>query len=127
MKATAKNGIKSLLSLKPLVSVLKRMISEDKPGARKLYQTLLEDIQSKPELLEPIEDPTVLMMHAEIVETLLSAIFPPSTSAHEGIFAVSYPFQFETIFTSPKFKELFLEEGSNEIVVPERETNVSIA
>ncbi|HVG13807.1 MAG TPA: hypothetical protein VM935_02565 [Chitinophagaceae bacterium] len=127
MKATARNGINSLLSLRPLIIVLKRMISEDKPGARKLYQPLLEDIQSKPELLEPIEDATVLMMHSELVETLLSAIFPPSTSTHEGIFAVSYPFQFETIFTSPKFKELFLVEGSNEIVVPERETNVSIA
>ncbi|HVG16959.1 MAG TPA: hypothetical protein VM935_18445, partial [Chitinophagaceae bacterium] len=65
MKATARNGINSLLSLRPLIIVLKRMISEDKPGARKLYQPLLEDIQSKPELLEPIEDATVLMMHSE--------------------------------------------------------------
>ncbi len=129
MKATdsKKNGISSLLSLKPLTSVLKRMISEDKPGARKLYQSLLEEIQAKPELLEPIEDATVLMMHTELVETLLSTIFPPSSTTHEGIFAVSYPFQFETIFASPKFKELFLQDASNEIVVPDRETNVSIA
>ncbi len=106
MKATLnnKNVINSLLSLKPLTSVLKRMISEDKPGARKLYQSLLEEIHAKPELLEPIEDVTVLMMHTELVETLLSTIFPPSSTTHEGIFAVSYPFQFETIFASSKFK-----------------------
>ena len=103
MKTTGnhKNGINSLLSLKPLASVLKRMISEDKPGARKLYQTLLEEIQAKPELLEPIEDATILMMHTDLVETLLSTIFPPSSTTHEGIFAVSYPFNLKQYSLRP--------------------------
>lgn len=129
MKAATgkKNIINSLLSVQPLVSVLKKMTAENRPGARLLYKNLLEEIESKPELLQPIEDGGVLMKHTSLVETLMSTIFPPSTSANEGIYAIVYPFHFETIFTSPKFRELFLKEGSNEIEIPLKEANVNIA
>lgn len=129
MKAqtTNKSSINSLLSLQPLVDVLKKMVAEDKPGARRLYKSLLEEIDARPELLQPIPDISTLTGHAPLVETLLATIFPPSSAKYEGIYAISYPFHFETIFSSPKFKELFLKEGSNEIVVPDKEANVSIS
>jgi len=125
--ATSKNIINSRLSLQPLVAVLKKMVAEDKPGARRLYKSLLEEIDAKPELLEPIQDVSTLTKHTQLVETLLATIFPPSSAKHEGIYAISYPFHFETIFSSPKFKELFLKEGSNEIILPDKETNVNIS
>lgn len=121
-----KNGFNSLISLQPLVSVLRKMIAENKPGARKLYEGLLHEIEAQPKLLQPIHDATVLMEHSNLVETLLATIFPPSASKHEGIYAISYPFQFETIFASARFKELFLKNGSNEITIPDKETNVNI-
>jgi hypothetical protein len=128
MKATdKKNHINSLLSLQPLVSELKKMVAEDKPGARKLYDSLIKEVQAIPELLEPVQDISVLHQHSEIVEALLSTIFPPSTSANQGIYAISYPFHSETVFASPKFKELFLKDGSDEIIIPHKETNISIA
>ena len=40
-------GINSLLSLQPLVAVLNKMIAEDKPGARKLYQGLLDEVAAE--------------------------------------------------------------------------------
>lgn len=122
-----KNIINSLLSLEPLVTILQKMVAEDKPGAHRLYKSLLEEVATKPELLQPIEDISVLMKHAPLVETLLATIFPPSSTTHEGIYAICYPFHFETIFSSPKFKELFLKNGSNEIWVPDKETNVNIS
>ena len=128
MKATVKkNHINSMLSLQPLVSELKKMVAEDKPGARKLYDSLIKEVQAIPELLEPVQDISVLHQHSEIVEALLSTIFPPSTSANQGIYAISYPFHSETVFASPKFKELFLKDGSDEIIIPHKETNISIA
>ena len=128
MKAISnkKQGINSILSFQPLVLVLKKMITEDKPGAKKLYQNLLNEIEAVPELMQPITDSKLLQKHAVLVETLLSAIFPPSTSTNEGSYAVSYPFHFESIYASPEFKNQFLKDGSNEIALPDRETNVSI-
>lgn len=103
------------------------MIAEGKPGARKLYQNLLNEIESKPELLEPIKDASVLKQHNELVETLLSTIFPPSTSANQGMHAISFPFRSETIYASPSFKELFIKDETNFITVPDNKTNYSIA
>src|SRR5215216_1573130 len=106
-------GFNSVLSLQPLVIVLKKMMAEGKPGAKKLYQGLLNEIEANPELLQPMEDSAVLLKHADLVETLLSTIFPPSTNSTQGIYAISFPFHSETIYASPAFKSLFLQEGSN--------------
>jgi len=116
-----------LLSLQPLVAVIKKMVVDNKNGTRRLYEPLLEEIQSKPELLKPIEDASVLAKNEELVDAILFTLFPPSTTANEGIHAISYPFHFETIFSTPRFKELFLKEGSNEILLPDKETNVNIS
>jgi len=116
----------SLLSLQPLVTVLKKMVTADKPGARKLYDGLLREINSIPALLEPLDDLAPLVKHAELVETLLSTIFPPATAANEGLFAISFPFRHETIYASPGFKDLFLTEGNNTITLPDKKTVVNI-
>jgi len=117
----------SVLSLRPLVTVLKKMIAEGKPGARKLYDNILKEVDAKPVLLEPISDEHVIRENEELIETLLSTIFPPSTSATEGMYAVAYPFQSETVYTSPSFKEQFLPEGTTSINVPDNRTNYTIA
>ncbi|MGZ8538424.1 MAG: hypothetical protein ACXWV9_09200, partial [Flavisolibacter sp.] len=119
-------GFNSLLSLRPLVAVLKKMVSEGKPGAKKLYQGLIAEIESRPELLEPMADTTLISRDTELVETLLSTIFPPSTSSTQGIYAISFPFRSETIYASPGFKELFLKDGSNNITLSDSKTNIDI-
>lgn len=116
----------SLVSLKPLVTVLKKMVQEGRPGARKLYKDLLQEIEAKPELLQPYDNLSLLSQNYELVEALLSAIFPPSTSAHEGLYAICFPFRFETIYASLGFRDLFLKEGSNIISVPDDQTNNDI-
>jgi len=121
------HGFNSSLSLKPLVEVLKKMIASGKPGTKKLYQGLIDEIESKPELLQPMESPELLLKYKDLAETLLSTIFPPSTASTQGIYAVSFPFRSETIYASPAFKELFLKEGSNEITVPNHKTNINIS
>lgn len=119
------SGFNSLLSLRPLVAVLKRMVAEDKPGARKLYQGLLTEIEAVPELLHPFNNTSLLQQHEQIVEALLATIFPPSASANQGLYAITFPFSSETVYASPGFKSIFLKEGKV-INVPDRRAIVDI-
>jgi len=119
-------GFNSILSLQPLVKVLKRMIDEGKPGAKKLYQEILKDAENIPELLEPVQNISLLQEHKELVEALLGSIFPPSSSSNQGLYAVTYPFSSETIYASPGFRNIFLKDGIN-INVPDRRTTVDIS
>ncbi|MEI6950582.1 hypothetical protein V9K67_25585 [Paraflavisolibacter sp. H34] len=129
MKATInkKQGISSLFSLKPLVAVLQGMIAQDKPGARRLYEPLLQELAATPGLLEPLGEVAVLHQYPALVDALLSTIFSPSTLANDGIYAISFPFRPETVFASPRFKEYFLNEESGGIVLPDKETGVSLS
>lgn len=119
-------NIHSLLSLQPLVVVVKRMIAENKPGAKKLYKSLIEEIESRPELLQPMNDTSILEQHAELVEAALSTIFPPSTTSNQGIYAITFPFHAETVYASPGFKQLFLKGDSSFIYFNDKKTGIDV-
>jgi len=118
-------GFNSILSLLPLAKVLRKLIAEERPGAKKLYEQILKDIEAVPELLQPVQETSLLRTHAELVEALLGSIFPPSTSSNQGLYAITYPFSSETIYASPGFRKIFLKDGVN-INVPDRRTTVDI-
>ena len=119
--------ITSQLSFQPLVVVLKRMVEEGKPGAKKLYQSLLNEIEAVPELQDAVQDKAAVKAHSELIETLLSTIFPPSSADNEGIYAIAYPFHFETIYASNRFQELFFKDGTKNITLPDKEFSLTIA
>lgn len=119
--------INSLLSLQPLVVVLKKMIAEGKPGARKLYEALIGEIESRPELLKPMADSLALEKDPELVEALLSTIFPPSTNSNQGVYAITIPFRTETVYASPGFKSLFLKGDSNSVSLPDSQTLLDVS
>jgi hypothetical protein len=64
-----KNGINSSLSLYPLLTVIQKITQQDKPGARKLYEPLLAEIEGNKKFLEPIDDVSILTEHSVLVET----------------------------------------------------------
>lgn len=66
----------SNLCFRSLVMYLKRNIAEGNPGMLKLYGQVVEEFESHPELLEPITDINDLRSHSELIEELLSAVFP---------------------------------------------------
>lgn len=119
-------GFNSSLSLQPLLLVLKKMIAEGKPGAKRLYEGMLNEIESIAQLQHSIQDIALLKEHQLLIESLLLTIFPPSTTSNQGIYAVSLPFASETVYASPDFKHLFLRDGSNVINVPDQKTNINI-
>ena len=126
--STINNTFNSYFSLQPLVNVYKKMIAEGKPGAKKLYQGLLNELESKPTILQPTQNIGDFESDKELVETVLGTIFPPSTNSNEGLYAISFPFRFETIYASPGFKELFLDdEGTINTNSTQTHTDISEA
>jgi hypothetical protein len=123
--STTYPGFNTLLSLQPLVAVLRKLVQEDKPGARKLYESLLAEMEAHPELLQSFQDTATLHNHKELVEALLSTIFPPSTSSNQGLYAITFPFSSETIYASPAFEQIFL-KGGKTINVTDRRATVDI-
>lgn len=109
----------SRLSFLPLIASLKKAIAEGKPGSQKLYGGLIENFESIPELLLPVEDTSLLEKYNELVEMLLATVFPPTNSEGENLYAVALPFTFNTIYSSRLFHHSFLKPGTNEIKVPE--------
>lgn len=108
--------INSRLSFRPLVEALKRNIASGNPGVQRLYGRVVTDLESHPELLEPMDDVKLAQPHFELIEELLSAVFPATTPFN--IHAVSLPFKYETVYSSPLFKAMLLSPGSNKINVP---------
>lgn len=109
----------SRLSFQPLLNVLKKNITEGKPGAQKLYGDLVAQIEATPGLLEPFSDVSTIAPHTTIIEMLLAILFPPSVSEQENIYAVAFPFKFRVIHSSRLFQRMFLTPGTNEIKIPE--------
>ncbi|MES1222974.1 MAG: hypothetical protein ABUT20_46205, partial [Bacteroidota bacterium] len=116
------SAFNSRFSLKPLISVLRKAIEENKPGAKKLYGDLLARFDAIPELLEPQDNTALLDTHRELIEeTLLSTVFPPANAEHDNLYAVSFPFRFQVVYSSPLFQYLFMKPGSLEVNVPEND------
>lgn len=119
--------IKSRLSFKPLINALKKNIDQGNPGVKKLYGSVVAELESHPELLAPITDLSILEPFSELIEELLASIFPPTSANHDNLYAVSLPFKFQTVYSSKIFRHLFLKKDSDEIKIPDTLTGVSLS
>src|SRR5260221_5838382 len=112
----------SHLSFKQLVAALKKNIADGNPGVQKLYGRVVTEFESHPELMQNIQDLSILTPFTELIEELLASIFPPTSSSHENLYAVTLPFKFQTVYSSPLFQHLFIKTGTSEMKVPDGET-----
>ncbi|WP_152616779.1 hypothetical protein [Flavihumibacter solisilvae] len=112
--------LNSRLSFTPLIEAWKKSASEGRPGTRKLYQNLLDRIRNHPELLEPIDDPSVLDDNAEWVEMLMTTLFPVTFSDEEDLYAVGVPFSYKVIYSSSLFRQKFLDQNGELNYLPEQ-------
>ena len=113
----------SHLSFSPLVKALKKNIAEGNPGMKKLYGRVVEEFESHPELMHTITDLTILRPYMELIEELLSAVFPPTTA--NFMYGVALPFKQQAVYASPGFKTM-LNPDTNEINEPEGQTGVNL-
>ena len=69
---------KSRLSLKPLLEFWEGLLAEGKGGMTSLEPIIRQKLENAPELREPIENLAVLENHRELIDLLMSAVFPPA-------------------------------------------------
>lgn len=105
----------SLLSFRPLVTALKKNIEEGNTGMKKLYGHVVNELEAYPELMGTIHNLALLDPHHELIEELLSAVFPPTTA--NFMYGISYPFKNLAVYASPLFKKIMIRENTNEILV----------
>ncbi|HQV60237.1 MAG: hypothetical protein IPN39_15785 [Chitinophagaceae bacterium] len=111
----------SLLSFRPLVNALKKNIAEGNPGMKKLYGHVVQEFESHPELMGTITDLDVLQPYSELIEELLSAVFPPTTANY--MYGISFPFKNLAVYASPLFKTLLVKKDSAEIIIQDDSTS----
>lgn len=111
----------SRFSFRPLIRVWEDIIRDGREGSSKLYSQLLQEVKKFPELLEPIQDDTILEKHRFLIEQMMATIFPVTLSDKEDLFAISKPFQHKVLYASQLFRHMFLNED-DVIQMPSEET-----
>ncbi|RJR43662.1 MAG: GAF domain-containing protein [Deltaproteobacteria bacterium] len=101
---------KSRLSLKLLLDFWERLLAEGKGGMNSWEPVIRQKMANAPELREPIDDLAILEKHQELIELLMSAVFPPAFWESDCA-AAFVPFQFTSFYATPAFKTMFRMEG----------------
>lgn len=116
----------SRFSFRPLIRAWEEAIQEGREGTRLLYKQLLDQIKQHPELMEAIQDDSILVKHRVLIEQMMATIFPVTLSDNEDLFAVSKPFQYKVLYSSRLFRAMFLDENDF-IRMPSAETAQKIS
>jgi hypothetical protein len=95
------------LSLVPLVAAWERAATE--PGvAGDVARAVCRALDRAPELGAPIEDPSALERHRDLVEALMSRVFP-AASWEQDYAAAAVPFQLRVVHATPSLRRLLLD------------------
>ena len=95
------------LSLAPLVAFWHQVGSSD-PSVKGRQAAMVQDaVRQSPELLEPIEDLSLISQHRELVDALMSVVFP--LALWEQTYAAALlPFHMQSFYATPSFERLLM-------------------
>ncbi len=101
---------KCVLSLSPLVAFWNQAMSNGDSVKATFAKKIHEELTKAPELLEPIEDLSIIEKHQGIVDLLMSIVFPPAfwESDYSAAFV---PFHFKSFYATPAFTRLLMSDG----------------
>ena len=103
---------KCTLSLSPLIAFWNQAAASGHPAKAALAKQIQEELQQAAELLEPIEDLSLIEQHKGLVDLLMSAVFPPA-SWGQDYSAATIPFHFRSFYATPSFGRLLtVEDGT---------------
>ena len=97
------------LSLAPLVAFWQQSMADSHPLQGVMTAELQAALEKTPELLEPIEDMSLIAQHQALVHMLMTAVFP-AASWEETYAAALVPFQTQTFYATPSFSRLMVAE-----------------
>ncbi len=94
------------LNLAPLITFWQQSIPEGHPMQAAMRAQTEAAFTQAPVLLEPITDLSVLEPHQNLLDICMTMAFPRA-SWDEIYAAALIPFQLQTFYTSPRFKQMF--------------------
>lgn len=103
---------KTVLSFEPLIAFWNQILSEGHSVKAAVAGTIQQELKKAPALMKPIEDLTILDMHRELVEMLMSIVFPAAFWERDYS-AAFVPFQFRSVYATPGFKRLLMRDGQD--------------
>ena len=114
------------LSLVPLIEFWREVAEEDGSARADLARTILTRLEEAPELLRPLEDFSPLEKHRELLDLMMSAVFPMALS--EKSYAAAFvPFKLASFYATPALTRLRLIERMKEDIIegpPERQSEM---
>jgi len=112
-----KYPFRCVFSLRPLIEFWRRNVAANLEHGSCLVEGLEAKLQKAPELIEPIEDLTVLDRHQDLLKSLMSLVFPPAFWNTDMVGAF-VPFNLRPVYTSPSFKRLLLNDDGSFKSIP---------
>jgi GAF domain-containing protein len=112
-----KYPFRCVFSLKPLIEFWRGNVAVSPEYGTRLAESIEAKLERAPELLEPIEDITILDRHQDLLKRLMSLVFPPAFWQTDLVGAF-VPFNLRPVYTSPSFKRLLLNDDGSFKSVP---------
>ncbi len=93
------------LSFHPLIEYVERLADSEQAAEALFARQVLERLQDAPDLRRPIENESLLEQHADLVDLLMSIVFPPFTRKAQ-LGKASVPFHLEPFYRTPALAAL---------------------
>lgn len=103
---------KTSLSFVPLIRYWESKINDDNRGIALFAKAITKQLEKNPALLQPIVDKEFLAAHEDIIEILMTAVFPPATWETD-ISGALYPFLNTSFYQTPRFREIFITDNDH--------------
>jgi GAF domain-containing protein len=103
---------RSELSLAPLIRFWTRPSGDAAAAPEGFARFVADAVGRAPELLRPIHDPDVLARHQDVIDLLMTAVFPPATRDQEYGTAM-VPFRLRAFHATPPARRLFIGPDGN--------------
>ncbi len=108
---TRKFPFKCVLSFSPFIDFWSQTGSRNQAFKAPLIKKVREELEKVPELLGPIEDLSILEKHKELIDMLMTLVFPPAFWDRDYLAAL-IPYHFRIFYATLSF-ERFLMENRN--------------
>ncbi len=97
---------KTVLSFSRLIVFWQDLLNKGGPVETAIAETVETALKKSPELFQPISDLSILSKHRDMVDLLMSLVFPPAFRDQDYA-AAFVPFQKEIIYATPNFQRLW--------------------
>lgn len=104
------------LSLTNLIGYWQARTNDKNKYLSSTAKLIMKQVNSAPELLQPIEDLSTLDKYRDTVDLLMTAIFSPFTEEEEMVSAMA-PFKKEDVHSTKAYKDLMTQAGSYEALL----------